>query len=87
MHSKNFPIAKMCRVFKVSEGGYFSWLKRLSSQTQKLNLELQKKVFEAHSESNGVYGRRRVAALLKRKNPKLSIGKIGRMMNKQCLRG
>ena len=69
-----FPIARMAKVLKVSESGYYKWLKRLFAPPTKReveDLELAKEIYELFWRYHGIFGARKITSLLNkgRENP------------------
>ncbi len=80
-----FPVGMMCRLMRVTRGGFYSWLKRPESRRSKENRELLKAIIAVHKANRGVYGSPRVYKQLRRS---LSCGKnrIARLMRLNGIR-
>lgn len=76
----------MCRVLKVSPGGYYAWLKRPESRRGREDRRLLVEIKAIHQESRGVYGSPRVHAELKDRQMHHGRKRIARMMRKNGIR-
>ena len=56
----HFPVAAMCRVLGVSRSGFYSWLGREPSATQRRRVKIAQAAAAAHRQSHGIYGYRKV---------------------------
>lgn len=65
-HGKEFRIAKMAEVLKVTVGGYYAWLKRLNREDNSGKTKVKEMVRKVYLESNCVYGSRKISRVLKR---------------------
>ncbi|URJ49080.1 IS3 family transposase [Paenibacillus polymyxa] len=59
--AKDYPISKLCTLFKVSRSGYYAFLKRRGADRDRDAKALVKKVYEQY---NGVYGYRQIQLFL-----------------------
>ncbi|MEC4565759.1 IS3 family transposase [Paenibacillus sp. CMAA1739] len=59
--AKDYPVSKLCTLFKVSRSGYYAFLKRRGTDRDRDAKALVKKVYEQY---NGVYGYRQVQLFL-----------------------
>ena len=59
-HSKEFPVAVMCRVLQVSTSGYYDWVGREPSNRHQQREALKEAVRQSHEASKKVYGYRKV---------------------------
>lgn len=66
----NYSIELLCELAEVSKSGYYKWLKRQESPTEKQSEdeEIKAKIMECHEKLKGIYGYRRVKIWLKRTN-------------------
>lgn len=76
----------MCKVLKVSPGGYFSWKRGDSSLRKNREQELLYKIKESHSKSNKTYGSPKIYAALKSDLVLISRPIVARMMKKHGIR-
>lgn len=51
-HGKEFRIAKMAEVLKVTVGGYYAWLKRLNREDNSGKTKVKEMVRKVYLESN-----------------------------------
>ena len=64
----NRPVNRMCGWAGVSESGFYAWVRREPSATTQRRAELAVQVTEVFEASNGVYGYRKVHAVLAAKD-------------------
>jgi len=76
----NHTVKLMCKVLKLSRGGYYNWLKRGESDRARKDQDLVKKILHIHLETKGIYGAPRVHAQLKKEGHKLSKKRVARLM-------
>jgi len=50
----------MCSVFKVSRGGFYTWLKRTPSNRSIEDQRLEQEILEAFQNSKNIYGSPRI---------------------------
>jgi len=86
-HRRQFRVAAMCRVLKVSKAGYYAWLFRPVSPRQQANRALVIQIKAAHRRSRRTYGRRRIHLQLQRDGVACSRNRVGRLMRSQGLCG
>ena len=79
-HSKELPVAGMCKVLKVSRGGYYDWLKRPASKRRRRQEELLGQIRQTHAASRRLYGSPRVCAELKERGVKVCRNTVARLM-------
>jgi putative transposase len=72
----------MCRVLKVSRGGYYAWLSRPLCQREKENQILTEKIKVIHQESKMNYGSPRITSALLDEKIKVSRPRVARIMRK-----
>ncbi|WP_241462476.1 IS3 family transposase [Sphingobacterium deserti] len=85
-HCRIFSIEKMCAVFKVSRGGFYTWLKRTPSRRSTENQMLEQEIRKAFQESKGRYGSPRITKALNQKRIKVSRPQVARIMKRIHLR-
>jgi len=86
-HRKQFRVAALCRVLKVSASGYFAWLGRPESPRAAENRALMRCIKAAHAHSRRTYGRRRIHIQLQRDGIACSRNRVGRLMRSEGLCG
>lgn len=59
-HRRFYPLVLMCRVLRVSAGGYYDWQSRKPSRQQQRRARIAQAAARAHFESHRIYGYRRV---------------------------
>ncbi|WP_232335713.1 IS3 family transposase [Mucilaginibacter arboris] len=77
-----FTIGKMCKMFKVSRSGYYSWLCSNLSLRDNDNQNLTGHILKVHADSKGTYGSPRIAMELNRQGIKVSRPRVARLMQK-----
>ena len=82
-----FPIRAMSCVLGVSRQGYFQYAKREESARQRRDAELLRPIRNAHADSRGTYGRRRVAARLRKDGVDVGRRRVARLMREAGLQG
>ncbi|WP_235212404.1 IS3 family transposase [Sphingobacterium sp. ML3W] len=85
-HSRIFSIGKMCSVFNVSRGGYYTWLKRVPSRRSIENQMLEQEILEAFQNSKYRYGSPRITRALNKKRIKVSRPRVAKIMKRNHLR-
>ena len=86
-HRHEHSIARMAKVLKVSESGYYKWLRQLESpltEKEKEDLEITKEIYDIYRSSKGSYGSRKVTVILNRNRQKrINHKRVERIM-KEC---
>jgi transposase InsO family protein len=72
----------MCKAFKVSRSGYYSWLKSKPSKWEVENHELLRHIRRIYQSSKRTYGSPRITAELKSDNFKVSRPRVARLMKR-----
>ena len=52
----------MCRLLRVTRGGYYAWQRREPSERARQDVQLLERVREVHQRSRGYYGSPRVTS-------------------------
>lgn len=81
-----FPIEKMCKAFKVSRSGFYSWLNSEPSKRAIENQEITRQISLIHKESRQTYGSPRISEILKEKQIPVSRPRVARLMKQADLR-
>lgn len=84
---KNVPVARACRVLRVSRSGYYNWLHPEPSLRAIDDAVLRSEVKETFHDHRGRYGAPRVRHALRRRGPKPSKKRVARIMRILGLRG
>lgn len=84
-HREEHRIAKMAKVLKVSESGYYKWLKRKPSRREQEDLELIVTIKEIYDKSFGIYGTRKVTKELHKVHKRVNHKRVERLMNEYQL--
>jgi putative transposase len=86
-HRGCWPMALMCRVFRVSVAGYYAWRKRPESRRAAENRALLDDIQEVHAASGGRYGSPRIHATLRARGKRTGRGRVERLMRRHGVRG
>jgi putative transposase len=89
-HRHEFRIATMCRVLRVTRGGFYQWLHKPLSDRALEDQRLLSLIRDSYSASDGVYGARRVFGDLREAGEHCSkhrVAKIMRTHKIKALRG
>jgi putative transposase len=86
----NYPVQRMARLLRVSRSGFYAWRRRnLSGGSARAagQAELDEKVRQVHTDSNGTYGAPRVQAVLARNGTGVDRKTVASSMRRQGLEG
>ncbi|MCX2477439.1 IS3 family transposase [Pedobacter sp. MC2016-05] len=81
-HRRIFPVEMMCRVFRVSNSGFYYWLNHPKGKRHVESISLLQEISDIYSESKKVYGSPRIAAKLAKKGIRASRPRVARIMRK-----
>lgn len=81
-----FPVAVMCQVLDVSRSGFYAWLEREPSPTQRRREKIAQAAAAAHRQSHGVYGYRKVHDDLQERKIHCCRETVRKVMNENGLR-
>jgi len=81
-----FSIEKMCKVFKVSRSGYYSWIKHKPSKWDIENQKILEQIRQIHQESKQIYGSPKITEELRDRKVKVSRPRVARLMKKAQIR-
>lgn len=81
-----FPVEKMCKVFKVSKSGYYRSQGMPSSSRHNENRMLLSKIRRIHEKSKATYGSPRITKELNAEGVKVSRPRVARLMRKNGIR-
>jgi putative transposase len=79
-HSKRVPVARLCRLLRVTSRGFRAWRNRPVSQRQRYDMVLLAHIREQHQLSLGSYGRPRMTLELKEIGLVVGHRRVGRLM-------
>lgn len=85
-HQKEFPVGKMCQVFKVGKSGFYDWRKRTPSNRDNENRMLLSEIQRIHSRSRASYGSPRITEELRALGFDVSRPRVARLMKKNKIR-
>jgi len=81
-----WPVWLMCKVLRVSRGGYYDWRRRPKSQRQQRREQLCEKILEVFHDARGIYGSPRVHAELASQGVTCSMNTVAKHMQSMQLR-
>jgi len=84
-HSSEFPVKKMCEIFKVSRSAFYGWMTQPLTYRQEKDQELSRHIKKIFDESDSTYGHRRIKKELKKMGIKTSNRRVRRLMNEHGL--
>jgi putative transposase len=85
-HEGVYAVALMCRVLRVSRGGYYAWRQRPPNRWAVANAELATRLRAVHMQSRGTYGSPRLQAELGAQGVRCSVNRVARVMRTAGLR-
>ena len=83
---KDYPVAALCRVLKVSESGYYAWVMRPPSPRNRENARLEQEIKASHQRTRETYGPSRLQRDLADYGIFVGIDRIKRIRRKLGLR-
>lgn len=88
-HKLEHSIARMAKVLKVSESGYYKWLKRIDApltDKEREDIEITEKIYDIYRSSRGSFGSVKITAILNstRSTP-VNHKRVARIMQECCL--
>lgn len=78
-------VKTLCRVMKVSRGGYYDWLKRQPSERQREDDRLGKKIEQLHYQFREAYGAIRLSDELQARGERCSRHRVARLKRARAL--
>ena len=85
-HKAEFPVAILCKVLKVSRGGYYAWSRRPPSPAAVRRVELVAAIRQAHIEGRATYGSPRVYRALKARGVACGENTVAKLMRAEGVR-
>jgi transposase InsO family protein len=85
-HRRRWPVSVICRVLKVSRGGYYAWRRRRPSARRQRQQELLKKIRQAHLDNRELYGSPRVHRALLIDGEQVSRNTVAKLMRQAKIR-
>ena len=86
-HEQRWPVSAMCRVLKVTRGGFYKWRKRPTSARAKRNEQLVAKIRKVYQENRELYGSPRVHRALLIDGEVVSRNTVAKLMRQAKIRG
>ena len=85
-HQREFPVGKMCQVFKVSKSGFYGWRNHAPSDRDNENRMLLSEIQRIHGRSKASYGSPRITDELKARGFDVSRPRVARLMRRNGIR-
>lgn len=85
-YQREFPVGKMCKVFKVSRSGFYNSRNYLVSARDRENRMLLFEIQRIHEQSKASYGSPRITAELRAMGYKVSRPRVARLMKQHGIR-
>ena len=85
-HKAEFPVEVLCKILKVSRGGYYAWSRRPPSPSAVRRGELVAAIRQAHTEGRATYGSPRVYRALKARGVPCCANTVAKLMRAEGLR-
>ena len=85
-YQKEFPVGKMCKVFKVSRSRFYQWRNYHSSSRDSENRVLLCEIRRIHEQSKASYGSPRITDELKARGFNVSRPRVARLMKQHRIR-
>jgi putative transposase len=85
-YQHEYPVEKMCRVFKVSRSSYYEWRRFLNSNRDNENRKLLSEIMRIHTKSKASYGSPRITQELNKLGLKVSRPRVGRLMKQSGIK-
>lgn len=85
-YQKEFPVEKMCRIFKISKSGFYGARNYIPSNRDNENRTLLFEIRRIHEQSKASYGSPRITAELKSRGFKTSRPRVARLMKQNGIR-
>jgi transposase InsO family protein len=84
-----YGVKRLCRILGVSRSGYYRWQAAAPSrlERERADRELGEAIRAVHAESDGTYGRPRIAAVLRNAGQRVNHKRVGRLMRKLGITG
>lgn len=85
-YQKEFPVGKMCKVFKVGRSGFYAWRKHVPSKRDNENRMLLCEIQRIHQMSRASYGSPRITDELRARGFNVSRPRVARLMREKGIR-
>ncbi len=82
-----FPVATMCRLFRVSPSGYYAWRQRGLSSRAVRDVVLTAQITASHTRSDGTYGAPRILEDLREAGEHVGRKRVARLLRAAGLAG
>ena len=81
-----YPLARLCRVLKVSRSGYYGWLQHIPSRRSREQKRLEIEICAAHTRTRGTFGPERLQKDLEAHGVTVSLYRIRKIRQKLGIR-
>jgi transposase InsO family protein len=85
-YQREFPVEKMCKVFRVSKSGFYGWRNYIPSKRNGENRQLLFEIRRIHKESKASYGSPRITDELKARGFDVSRPRVARLMKQNGIK-
>ena len=85
-YQREFPVGKMCQIFKVSRSSFYAWRNYLPSNRENENRMLLFEISRIHAECKASYGSPRMTTELKSRGYNVSRPRVARLMKNNGIR-
>lgn len=85
-YQKEFPVGKMCKIFKVSKSGFYGMRHYIPSNRDNENRALLVEIRRIHEQSKATYGSPRITHELKSRGFNVSRPRVARLMKQSAIR-
>ena len=84
-----YGVKRLCRILGISRSGYFRWqaAEPIRLERERADRELCEQIRAIHSDSDGTYGRPRIAAALRNAELPVNHKRVGRLMRRLGIAG
>lgn len=79
-NKQEFPLVVMCRVFGISESGYYAWRKRPTCERKREDAQLTQEIRQVFVTHRGKYGSPRIHVELRDRGRSISRKRVARLM-------
>lgn len=87
-HADQYKVKRLCRVLRVDRSGYYTWLAGAGARAARAaaDAELAEAIRDAHADSRGTYGVRRIHAEIAARNEAAGAGPVNRKRIERVMR-
>jgi putative transposase len=85
-HREQWGVKRLCRLLKLSRGGYYAWKRRIPSARTLENKQLRENIERLYQEGRGTYGSPTICESLRQEGLRVNHKRIARLMRQIRLR-